>query len=76
MRDGPAEVDVKTAGQVVGAPAQRLPAQPAEELDELPAVHVLVQPQLAGQVGDVPPGGDAVVPAVAAGDGRVAGGRA
>ena len=46
------------------------PRSRPRKLDELPAGHVLVQAQFAGQVGDVPAGGDAVVPAVVAGDGR------
>ena len=57
------------------SPLHRLTAQPAEELDELTAGHVLVQAQLARQVGDVAAGGDAVAPAVVAGDaGRPGGG--
>ena len=66
--DGPVEVDVEAAGQVVEFAVDGLAAEPAEEVDELPAGHVLVEAQLAGQVGDVAAGGDAVVPAVVAGD--------
>ena len=57
------------------SPFDGLAAQPAEELDKLAAGHVLVKAQLARQVGDVPPGGDAVAPAVVAGDRRLARGR-
>src|SRR5262249_30354101 len=41
-----------------------------------PAGHVLVEAQLAGQVGNEPAGGDAIVPAIVAVDGGVAAGGA
>ena len=73
--DGSVEVDVEAAGEFVEIGADFLPAEAAEEADELAAGHVLVQPQLAGQVGDLAAGGHAVAPAVVAGDRRTAGGR-
>ena len=47
----------------------------SQELNELPAGHVFIEAELAGQIGDMAASGDAVAPAIMAGDGGPAGGR-
>src|SRR5262249_20046987 len=67
--DGAVEVDLELPGQGVGGVVHRPAAQPVEEADQLPAGHVLVEAQLAGEVGDQLAGGAAVGPAVVPADG-------
>ena len=41
-----------------------LAAQAAEEANQLPAGHVLIKPQFARQIGDMPAGVETLVPAI------------
>src|SRR5262249_10240987 len=61
--------------EVLQARRRRVTPQPRQEVDELHAGHILVEPQLAGEVADVAAGVDAVAPAIVAVDGGVPGGR-
>src|SRR5438270_2949640 len=75
MSDRPVEVDVQSGGQRFNVGSDRVAAKAADEMNELPAGHVIVKAKLAGQVSNLPPGGDAVAPAIVAGDHGLAGRR-
>src|SRR5262249_53445085 len=63
---------VKPLGKLVELGINGLPAKAAKENNELPAGHVLVKPQLAWQVSDMPPRCRAVAPAIMPGNRRAA----
>ena len=53
LRERAGEVDVESPGQASTSPSTVTPRSRAEKVDELPAGHVLVKPQFAGQIGDL-----------------------
>ena len=71
MRDRPGQVDLEPLGEpgeprigrIADCVTRRLPPQRAQETHQLLSRHVLVQPQLARQVRDMPACGGAIVPA-------------
>ena len=68
LGDGARNIDVENRGQFLQIRKIGPAAQPAQEANQLPAGHVFVEAQLAGQIGDVAAGLDALVPAFVPGN--------
>ena len=68
LRERARQIDIELLGQAIDIAIDRHAAQVGEKVHKLPARHVFVEPQFAGQISGLAADRDAVRPAIVSGD--------